>query len=128
LKQRGLTSQTVSIEPKPADFVLIQRNHDEEYLQRIRAWCEMGRAHGDTPDTDLSPESFDVALLAAGGIVQAVDAVMAGDLDNAFCAVRPPGHHAERNVAMGFCLINNVAVAARRLIEDHKLDRLLILD
>ncbi len=128
LEGHGLTSQTVLIDPKPADLVLVQRNHDEEYLKRICSWCEKGRAHGDTPDTDLSPESFDIALLAAGGLVQAVDAVMAGELDNAFCAVRPPGHHAERNIAMGFCIINNVAVAARRLIEDHKLERVLILD
>ena len=83
---------------------------------------------GHTPDTDLSQESFDIALLAAGGLVQAVDAVMSGTVDNAFCAVRPPGHHAERSVAMGFCLINNVAVAARHLIEDHRLERVLILD
>ncbi len=128
LKNRSLLSATVSIESKPADLALIRRNHDEDYLARIRSWCEQGRAHGDTPDTDLSPESFDVALLAAGGLVQMVDAVMAGELDNGFCAVRPPGHHAERNIAMGFCLINNVAVAARHLIEDHKLERVLILD
>ena len=128
LKERGVTSQTGPIDPKPADLALVQRNHDIDYLKRIRLSCQQGRAHGDTPDTDLSPESFDAALLAAGGLVHAVDAVMAGEAYNAFCAVRPPGHHAERNVAMGFCLVNNVAVAARRLIEDHKLDRVLILD
>ena len=128
LKDRGLMSHTVAIDPKAADISLVQRNHDAEYLTRIHSWCEQGRAHGDTPDTDLSPESFDIALLAAGGLIQAVDAVMAGQIDNAFCAVRPPGHHAEHNIAMGFCLINNVAVAARRLIEDHHLQRVLILD
>ena len=128
LTERGLTSLTIPIDPKPADLALVRRNHNEGHLKRIRSWCARGRTHGNTPDTDISPESFDTALLAAGGVVQAVDAVMASELDNAFCAVRPPGHHAERNIAMGFCLINNVAVAARRLIEDHKLKRVLILD
>jgi len=128
LTQRGLFDKSARIDPTPADLALVARNHDEDYLARIRTWCEGGRKRGDTSDTDLSPDSFDVALLAAGGLIQAVDEVMAGRLDNAFCAVRPPGHHAECNVAMGFCLINNVAVAARHLIEDHNLDRVLILD
>lgn len=128
LQERGVASQAVLIEPNHAELSLIERNHDPAYLARIRNWCVQGRRHGDTPDTDLSPESFEVALLAAGGLIQAVDAVMAGAMDNAFCAVRPPGHHAERNVCMGFCLINNVAVAARRLIEDHHLERVVILD
>jgi acetoin utilization deacetylase AcuC-like enzyme len=67
-------------------------------------------------------------MLAAGTAVQAVDDVMAGRIDNAFCAVRPPGHHAERHMSLGFCLFNNIAVAAQHLIDDHGLTRVLILD
>lgn len=128
LRERGITSDTVAITAGLAPLTSITPNHDEAYLHRIQNWCDQGRAHADTSDTDLSRESFEVALLAAGGLIQAVDAVMAGTIDNAFCAVRPPGHHAERNVAMGFCLINNVAVAARHLLAVHNLDRVLILD
>jgi acetoin utilization deacetylase AcuC-like enzyme len=128
LAERDLTSSCIRIEPVPAGLQVVGRNHDPRYLERIESWCKNGRPHGDTPDTDLSPESFDVALLAAGSLCRAVDMVFGGELDNAFCAVRPPGHHAERNIAMGFCLINNVAVAARHLIEHHGLTRVVILD
>lgn len=128
LTERGLATHAIPIPAKTAETALVERNHDADYLSRIRAWCENGRSHGDTPDTDLSPESFEIAMLAAGGLVEAVNSVMSGTIDNAFCAVRPPGHHAERNIAMGFCLINNVAVAARHLLAAHDLDRVLILD
>lgn len=128
LNDRGLLSSTKAIEPVSAEFQHVERNHDQDYLERIQRWCAEGRRHGDTPDTDLSPKSFDVALLAAGSLIRAVDGVMVGEIDNAFCAVRPPGHHAERNICMGFCIINNVAVAARHLIASHGLERVVILD
>ena len=82
----------------------------------------------DREDTMVSPESYDVALLAAGGTVKAVDLVMAGKCRNAFAFVRPPGHHAGPNYPMGFCVFNNVAVAAAHLLEKFSLDRVLILD
>jgi len=128
LNARGLTGICVRIEATPIDIDLVRRNHDDEYLERLRSWCVSGRLQGDMPDTGICEQSFDIARLAAGGVVNAVDAVMRGDIDNAFCAVRPPGHHAERNRSMGFCLFNNIAIAARRLLEDHGLSRVLILD
>src|SRR5262249_20364244 len=82
----------------------------------------------DTPDSAICPESFSVARLASGAIVAACDAVMRGEVNNAFCCLRPPGHHAERELSMGFCLFNHVAIAARFLREAWKLDRVLILD
>lgn len=128
LDARGLTHACARIEATPIDMELVRRNHDADYLDCLRLWCESGRPLGDMPDTDICKESFEIARLAAGGVVSAVDAVMRGEIDNAFCAVRPPGHHAERNRSMGFCLFNNVAIAARRLLEDHGLSRVLILD
>ncbi len=125
---RGLIGRCHRIAATPADLGLLLRNHDEEYIKRVRGWCASGRTRGDTPDTGLCAESFNVALLAAGAVVNAVDAVMASKAANAFCAVRPPGHHAERNRCMGFCLLNNAAIAARRLLDDHGLERVLILD
>jgi len=80
------------------------------------------------PDTSLNVHTWDAALRAAGAAIAATDAVMAGELENAFCAVRPPGHHACRDKAMGFCFLNNVAIAARYALERHGLKRVAIVD
>lgn len=80
------------------------------------------------PDTSINVHSWDAILMAAGAAIDATDAVMAGELANAFCAVRPPGHHATRNQAMGFCFVNNVAVAAKYALERHGLKRVAIID
>jgi acetoin utilization deacetylase AcuC-like enzyme len=80
------------------------------------------------PDTVLSPDSAEAALRAAGAAVAAVDAVLAGKARRAFCAVRPPGHHATRDAAMGFCLFNNIAVAALHALDRHGLERVAIVD
>src|SRR3954463_10388263 len=77
------------------------------------------------PDTSMSPGSLQAAYLAAGATLAAVDAIMAGEVDHAFCAVRPPGHHAEAGRAMGFCLLNNVAIAARYVQKKYGLARVL---
>jgi acetoin utilization deacetylase AcuC-like enzyme len=76
----------------------------------------------------MSSETYEVALAAAGGVLAAVDAVMDGKVENAFCAVRPPGHHALKDKAMGFCFFNNVAIAARYVQKKHKLSKVLIVD
>jgi len=128
LQTRGLIDVCERIEPTPIDLELVRRNHDADYLDRLQRWCESGRPLGDMPDTGICKESFEVARMAAGGVVNAVDAVVRGEIDNAFCAVRPPGHHAERHRSMGYCLFNNVAIAARRLLVDYNLERVLILD
>ena len=88
-----------------------------------------GPAHAQIdPDTSINVHSWDAALRAAGAALAATDAVMAGELANAFCAVRPPGHHACRDKSMGFCLFNNVAIAARYALERHGLKRVAIVD
>jgi acetoin utilization deacetylase AcuC-like enzyme len=100
--------------------------HPASHLRRIEAAARAAPARLD-PDTYVSPASYEVALLAAGGAVEAARAVAQGRADAAFAAVRPPGHHAEASRAMGFCLFNNVAVAARALRRDG-IERVLILD
>jgi acetoin utilization deacetylase AcuC-like enzyme len=88
-----------------------------------------GPSHAQVdPDTSINIHSWDAILMAAGAAIDATDAVMAGELANAFCAVRPPGHHATRNQAMGFCFVNNVAVAAKYALERHGLKRVAIID
>lgn len=101
--------------------------HDADYLASVRRMAEQGGGHADA-DTVISPASFDAALLASGAAVDAVGRVIAGPLNQAFCLIRPPGHHAVRSHAMGFCLINNVAVAARAALDKHELERVLIVD
>jgi acetoin utilization deacetylase AcuC-like enzyme len=128
LKQDGLLARLVPLQPAPAALDWITTIHAPGYIERVRNECRAGRGYVDTPDSPASTGSYDVALMAAGGLLVAVDAVMDGRVRNAFCAVRPPGHHALKNRAMGFCLFNNVAIAARYIQQKHKLARVLIVD
>ena len=128
LSDRGLAEACQSIEVTSVDMNLVGRVHSTSYIERLQSACRNGLPFIDVPDSVICSESYDIARLAAGTVINAVDDVMAGGIDNAFCAVRPPGHHAEHNRSMGFCLLNNVAIAARHLLERHKLARVLILD
>jgi acetoin utilization deacetylase AcuC-like enzyme len=106
----------------------LARVHGEEYIDTLFACApQRGLLHLD-PDTAMCPHTLPAALRAAGAAVLATDLVVRGEAQNAFCAVRPPGHHAERNRAMGFCLFNNVAVAAAHALEDHGLQRVAVID
>ena len=106
----------------------IVRAHAKEYLaELIDSAPEQGIRHLD-PDTAMSPNTMKAALRSAGAGVLATDLVLKGEIENAFCAVRPPGHHAERAKAMGFCFLNNVAIAARHALEAHGLQRVAVID
>ena len=128
LAERGLAEACRPVPVSPIDMEFVRRLHSDVYLDRLRQACRDNRPYIDVPDSGICPESYEIARMAAGTVVNAVDEVMAGRLDNAFCAVRPPGHHAEHHMSMGFCLFNNVAVVARHLLDDHGLSRVLILD
>ncbi len=128
LVETGLINQVVLIEPFPAPLEWITTLHDPGYIERFRRACEKGVPILDTGDCGICPKSFEVALLAVGGVLAAADAVMAGTVKNAFCALRPPGHHAERNRAMGFCFFNNIALGARYLQKHHGLKKVAIVD
>jgi len=116
------------VEPEIASINDLELIHDSDYIQRIRQFCRCGGGVLDQGDTVVSSESYEVARLAAGGTVKAADLVMTGKYRNAFAFVRPPGHHAGPCYSMGFCVFNNVAVAAAHLLENFSLDRVLILD
>ena len=115
------------IEPRPAAERWITTAHAPAYLGWLEAASKQAPVQLD-PDTRLAPESLRVAKLAAGGVLAAVDAVVAGRARNAFATVRPPGHHALPGRAMGFCILNSVAIAARYAQKKHGLKRVLIVD
>jgi acetoin utilization deacetylase AcuC-like enzyme len=112
---------------KAASLEALSRVHDIDYLNFL-AKTETKDFFALDPDTTGCRQSWPAAKLAAGAVIKAVEEVREGNLKNAFCAVRPPGHHAERDKAMGFCLVNNVAVAAAHLIEEFNYNRILIVD
>jgi len=124
-------------EPKPASLDEVELAHERMYVAALRGLSEQLRedmlAGGPSlvqvdPDTALNAHTWDAVLRAAGAALDATDAVLAGELENAFCAVRPPGHHACRDRAMGFCFFNNVAIAAKYALERHGLERVAIVD
>ncbi|MDX1710398.1 MAG: histone deacetylase family protein [Rhodovibrionaceae bacterium] len=106
----------------------IARCHPEDYIDEVEATEPKSGHAGIDADTAMSPGSWEAALRAAGALCAAVDAVQAGEADNAFCAVRPPGHHAEPARAMGFCIFNNVAIGALHAREKHGLHRIAVVD
>lgn len=112
----------------PASEEWILKVHSATHLRYVKNACREGRSVLDEGDTHVGCESFDVAMSAVGGVLAGVDAVVQGRMNNVFCAVRPPGHHAESNAVMGFCLFNNVAVAARYAQAAHGMERVAIID
>ena len=124
----GLAAKLLAREAPLAEREHLERVHDPEHVELVfTAAPDRGYAFLD-PDTSMNPKSLSAALHAAGAVVKATDMVMAGESDAAFCAVRPPGHHATRHRAMGFCMFNNVAVGAAHALEAHGLDRVAVLD
>jgi acetoin utilization deacetylase AcuC-like enzyme/formylglycine-generating enzyme required for sulfatase activity len=128
LKQTGLYSRLLTITPSPASVEWIKVVHSPEYIQRAQNSCRNGTRFLDSLDTPISPKSYDAALMAVGGILSAIDAVMQKKVTNAFCAVRPPGHHAVEDAAMGFCIFNNIAIGARYIQKQYGLSKILIVD
>ena len=127
LEGSGHSRQLVHLDWDDDPQAWVAEVHDPEMIQRVQAASQQGRAALD-PDTVVNGDSYDVALQAVAGTLAAADAVVNGEVTQAFCAVRPPGHHAEAHRSMGFCLFNNVAVLARYLQKRHGLDNILIID
>lgn len=124
----NLEASLERIEPRAASKVDILRVHSAEYVATAEADVASGARQLSTGDTAINEASYDVALLSAGGILSAVDAVISGKVRNAFCATRPPGHHATPTRGMGFCLFNNIATAARYAQQKHGIGKILIAD
>lgn len=127
LKERGLWERVEHISPKEATPEEVSLVHTRDYIETVESFCARGGGHLDA-DTIVSKRSFEVALYAVGGIISACDAVMEGRVTNAFCLIRPPGHHAMPSRAMGFCLFNNIAIAAKYIQSRHGIGRVAIID
>jgi acetoin utilization deacetylase AcuC-like enzyme len=128
LEQSGTAARLARIEPRKAEDEWITQIHTASYLAMLKTHAPTNGRVSLDPDTSMSAGSLTAAYLAAGGALAAVDAIMSQKVDHVFCAVRPPGHHAEAGRAMGFCLFNNVAIAARYVQKRYGLQRVLIVD
>ena len=128
LENSGILKQLTRIEAVKANQQWIEAVHSISYIMRFDEACASGLNEFEHPDNGICRDSYDTAFLAVGGVLKAIDAVMKGEVDNAFCAVRPPGHHAEVNKPMGFCYFNNVAIGARYLQKEYGLERVGIID
>jgi acetoin utilization deacetylase AcuC-like enzyme len=128
LEQSGTAARLARIEPRKAEEEWITQIHTPSYLAMLETHVPTNGRVSLDPDTMMSPGSLAAAYLAAGGALAAVDAIMTRQVDHVFCAVRPPGHHAEADRAMGFCLFNNVAIAARYVQKRYGVQRVLIVD
>jgi len=127
LEEKGVLERLTLLEPRPATEEELLQVHTARHIESVRQVAERGGGHMDA-DTYVSPRSFEAAKMAAGGLIRAVEAVLAGDATNAFALIRPPGHHATPSRAMGFCLFNNVAIAARTALAMDGVRRVFLAD
>ncbi len=127
LEETGTKEKLTLISPRPASVEELAMVHTPEYISQIESKAEKGGGWLD-PDTVICPASYEVALYAAGGVLTAVEAVMQNEVDSVFALVRPPGHHATHNRAMGFCIFNNIAIAAKCALAKFNISRVLIVD
>ncbi|WP_108507967.1 histone deacetylase family protein [Polynucleobacter acidiphobus] len=128
LIQSRLDAHLKRIDPPLASDADITRVHSEDHLAFVKSKAPSSGYSMIDGDTIMNPATLTVSLRAAGAAIAAVDAVMQGEVNNAFCAIRPPGHHAEPHRSMGFCVFNNVAIATRYAIEKYDLDRVAVID
>jgi acetoin utilization deacetylase AcuC-like enzyme len=128
LRASGLLDQLQHHEAPEVTREQLLRVHDEGYVDFIASASPQRGSVELDPDTSLNPYSYSAALRAAGAVVQGVNLVMTGRAQNAFCNIRPPGHHAERDRAMGFCIFNNVAIGVAHALAQHGLKRVAIVD
>ncbi len=126
LERRGLLKELLHIRPRRASVIEVSLNHDPAYVQEIADFCTGGGGYLD-PDTYAVQSSYEVALYAVGGVLEGIDRLLNKEVDAVFCAVRPPGHHAEHSKAMGFCLFNNIAIGAHYLLQKG-FERIFIVD
>jgi len=125
---RKARQKMLELKFEPADEKWLGLVHERRHIDYVKRVCRMGGGVLDQGDTPVGPNSFSIALLAVGAVLRSCDAVMNGEVDRCFAAVRPPGHHAEPDRSLGFCLFNNIAIAARYIQKTYDVDRIAIVD
>jgi acetoin utilization deacetylase AcuC-like enzyme len=128
LTESGVLEKLTRIQAERANQRWIEAVHTIRYIMKFDEACIYGLSEFEHPDNAICRDTFEAAFYAVGGVLKAIDAVMKGEVDNAFCAVRPPGHHAEMDKPMGFCYFNNVAIGARYLQKEHGVKKVGIID
>lgn len=128
LLTKGLLDYMAPYDAEPATIDQLERAHSALYVQELFAASPTEGYHHVDPDTSMNPHTLEAALRAAGAVVQATDLVLGGKAPSAFCNIRPPGHHAERDSAQGFCFFNNVTVGIRHALDVHGLERVALID
>ena len=128
LLTKGLLDYMAPYDAEPATIDQLERAHSALYVQELFAASPTEGYHHIDPDTSMNPHTLQAALRAAGAVVQATDLVLGGKAPSAFCNIRPPGHHAERDSAQGFCFFNNVTVGIRHALDVHGLERVALID
>lgn len=128
IEAAGLLPHLTTIAAKRTHMKWVETVHTHAYIRRFEEVCFSGHRSLDHEDNQMCTDTYETALLAVGGVLETLRMLMAGDIDNAFCAVRPPGHHAEKNQAMGFCYFNNIAIGARYLQKEFGVERVGIID
>lgn len=128
LEQAGILQNLIPVKAVRANQKWVEAVHSIKYLSRFEEACVWGMTEFDYPDNQMCKDTYETALLAVGGIMEAAKMIMERGIDNAFCAIRPPGHHAEVSKAMGFCYLNNVAIAARYLQSEWGVGKVGIVD
>lgn len=128
LATAGILTRLQRVEAPPASREQLLRVHEARYLQHLQSVSPASGTVRLDPDTAMNPHSLEAAQRAAGAVVRATELVLAGEVRSAFCAVRPPGHHARPTAAMGFCIFNNVAVGIAHALAAHQLERVAVVD
>jgi acetoin utilization deacetylase AcuC-like enzyme len=128
LEQYGLLERLTHVEAESVPEEFLQTVHTTDYLRLLEKTSHMASASMLGLDTYITPQSYEIARLAVGGVLNVVDAVITGEADNGLAAIRPPGHHATPSMGMGFCLLNNIALAVRYAQQEHDIKRVLIAD
>ena len=128
LKQQSWFDTLTQLSPRTADLKWIESVHSFDYIKRAQAACSSGNLFLDSMDVSICPESFNIARKATGAVLEIADKIINKEIDNGLALIRPPGHHAEHDQALGFCLFNNVAILAKYLQKQYQLDKILILD
>jgi acetoin utilization deacetylase AcuC-like enzyme len=128
IKDSGRLAELIVFNAERADMKWIASVHEKAYIDRFCDACVAGKSQFESADNQMCADTFETAMLAAGGVLRAVRMLMQGQIDNAFCPVRPPGHHAEEKRAMGFCYFNNIAIAAKNLQLEWGVGKVGIID